>query len=174
MKFKFTRVRRFFAAGVTGVLIMLVSAGAVAADGLTTPIPGQDPNAPVQVVTTPGFTQTGTATNPFTFNGNGVTTNQTVIVNGQYFFVDASGQYIPYYANNVGFGNGFGYGCGVTVYCGGNGNFGYTAAGPIIGFDQNGNPLVRDIRGGGTSVDAYTRDANGRVCEADSRGDCQK
>ncbi len=71
-------------------------------------------------------------------------------------------------------------GCGVPINvgqfngncaAGGCGTLGYTAAGPIVGIDQNGNPIVYDVRGGG--YDAYTRGPNGQLCVADSRGNCQ-
>jgi len=159
---KISRVRRWFATGVTGALfglMLAVSAGPVAADGLVTVVPGQDPNAPIQVVTSPGYVQTGAAAIP----GAATTVNGTVLVNGQYYYVNPGGQYVPYYPGAGYFLPGVGCGGGLC---------GYTAAGPIVGFDGNGSTLVYDVRGG--TVDAYTNDANGRVCEADSHGNCEK
>lgn len=174
-----TRVSRWLAAGVTGALfamLMLALASPVAADGgtLVTPLPGQDPNAPIQVVASPGFVTTGTATNPIT----GTTINgQTVaVVNGQPVVI-VNGQPItfingqPVFVNN---GQFFFTNPGVFVpgaFCGG-GFCGFTEAGPIIGIDGNGNPIVYDVRGGG--FDVYTRGPNGQICEADSAGNCQK
>jgi hypothetical protein len=182
------RVRRWFAAGITGTLfaiMMLALAAPVAADGgtLVTPLPGQDPNAPIQVVSSPGFVNNGTATNPFT----GTTINgQTVaVVNGQpVTFINGqpitfvNGQPVifingqPVFVNN---GQFFFTNPGVSIpggVCVG-GVCGFTAAGPIVGFDNNGNPIVFDARGGG-GFDAYTRGPNGVVCEADSTGNCEK
>lgn len=172
------RVRRWFAAGVTGTLfaiLMLAVAAPVAADGtLVTPIPGQDAQAPIQVVSSPGFVNNGTATNPITnttingqpitfVNGQAVTfvngqpvtfvNGQPVFVNGGQFFFANPGFFVP----------------GATCF---GGFCGYTAAGPIVGVDGNGSTLVYDVRGG--SVDAYTRGPNGILCEADSTGNCEK
>ena len=181
------RVRRWFAAGVTGTLfalIMLAVAAPVSADGgtLVTTIPGQDPQAPIQVVASPGFVSNGTAVNPITnttLNGQPVTfvNGQPVtFVNGQTItFVNGqpvtfvNGQ--PVFVNN---GQFFFTNPGFFVpgtFCGG-GVCGFTEAGPIVGIDGNGNPIVYDVRGG--SLDTYTRAPNGQLCEADSTGNCQK
>jgi len=192
-----SRVSRWFAAGITGTLfaiIMLAMAAPVAADGLVTTIPGQDPNAPIQVVSSPGFVNNGTATNPV--NGvaisNGVNyctngaCNENVICTQNACYPSGTictttGCGVPFggvcYVNGCVTANPIctingcvtpAYNC--TVY--GCGTLGVTAAGPIVGVDANGNTIVYDVRGG--SYDTYTRDANGRVCEADSRGNCQK
>lgn len=185
------RFSRWFAAGITGTLfaiIMLTMAVPVAADGLVTVIPGQDPNANVIVVSSPGYVNNGTATIPANINnGFAFCTANACYPAGTVCTVNGCGIQTTGVCNVAGCGvpvcavNGcFGptctvYGC-VTNTCGiygcGGGNLGVTAAGPIVGIDGNGNPVVYDVRGG--SYDTYTRDANGRVCEADSRGNCQK
>lgn len=80
------------------------------------------------------------------------------------------------YGNGVpiNYGNCAFTGCAGQIYGNGvgGGTLGYTAAGPIVGVDQFGNPIVYDVRGG--SFDTYTRGPNGQVCEADSNGNCQK
>lgn len=166
------RVRHLLAAGLTGtlfVLMLALGAGAVSADGLVTVVPGQDPNAPIQYVSSPGFVQNGAAVLPGTVLGNG----QTVyIVNGQYYYaggVPVAGYYGPGYGF---YGPGFVYNgytgnCGFA-YCG------YTAAGPIVGYDAHGNPIVYDALGGNGTLDTYTTGPNGAVCEADSTGKCVK
>lgn len=45
-----------------------------------------------------------------------------------------------------------------------------TQAGPIVGYGPKGSVLVYDVQGG--TIDAYTRDANGNLCEADVNGNC--
>ena len=45
-----------------------------------------------------------------------------------------------------------------------------TQAGPVVGYGPNGSILVYDVRGG--TIDAYSQDANGNLCEADSNGNC--
>lgn len=188
-------VRRWFAAGITGMLfaiIMLALAAPVAADGgtLVTPLPGQDPNAPIQVVSSPGFVNNGTATNPITtniinsinngINGNVVCTANACFPVGTVCTVNGCG--IPINGgvctfNGCAVSNCVVNGCVVPVVNGacsisGCGTLGYTAAGPIVGVDNNGNPIVYDVRGGG--FDTYTRGPNGIVCEADSTGNCEK
>ncbi len=165
---KNSRVRRWLAAALTGsvfALILVVGAGPVAADGLVTVVPGQDPQSPVQVVTSPGYVQSGAAAVP----GSATSINGTPLVynNGTVVVGVNQGVYYPGYTGFVGYAGYYapGYSCGGGV-CG------YTAAGPIVGYDGNGSTLVYDVRGG--SVDAYTTDASGRVCEADSFGHCQK
>ncbi|MDQ6833163.1 MAG: hypothetical protein M3008_07175, partial [Chloroflexota bacterium] len=94
------------------------------------------------------------------FNGCGIPINY-----GGCTFNGCAGQF---------FGAGQFYGGGQfygNCVVGGCGTLGYTAAGPIVGIDQNGNPIVYDVRGG--SLDTYTRGPNGVLCEADSRGNCQ-
>ncbi len=174
-----SQARRWFATGITGTLfaiLMLVLAAPVAADGggLVTQPAGQSGNS-IVYVSSPGFVNTGTAVNPINNGGNfcsdpscGVTINgQTVtFVNGQPV-VFVNGQ--PFFVNNGQFFQNVG-GFAPGNFCGG-GFCGYTAAGPIVGIDQNGNPIVYDVRGG--SLDTYTRGPNGVLCEADSRGNCQ-
>jgi hypothetical protein len=166
------RVRRLLGAGLTGTLFVLMlafSAGAVSADGnFVTVVPGQDPNAPIQYVASPGFVQNGSAVLPGTVLGNG----QTVyIVNGQYYYANGTLVSGGYYGPGGFYGPGFIYNgnvgnCGLA-FCG------YTSAGPIVGFDAHGNPIVYDASGSGT-FDTYTTGPNGGICEADSAGKCQK
>lgn len=189
-----SQMHRWFTAGITGTLfaiLMLALAAPVAADGgLVTQPAGQDGNS-IVYVTSPGFANNGTAVNPI---NNGVNNG----INGCF---DPSCGAIPNNgvfcnANGCGTLNNGGFcdpnfGCGVPINfggcainggcfgqffgncaAGGCGTLGYTAAGPIVGIDQNGNPIVYDVRGG--SLDTYTRGPNGQVCEADSRGNCQK
>jgi hypothetical protein len=184
------RVRRWFAAGIAGTLfaiIMLALAAPVAADGntLVTLLPGQDPNAPIQVVASPGFVNNGTATNPITTNvinaanGNVVCTANACYPVGTVCTTVNCG--FPVYGGGCTIYGCVAAGCTVngciptvngacSVY--GCGTLGYTAAGPIVGVDNNGNPIVYDVRGGG--YDTYTRGPNGLLCEADSSGNCQK
>lgn len=162
------RISRWFIAGITGTLFAIIMLAPVAADGLVTVIPGQDPNAPIQVVSSPGFVNNQTATIPANINnGFAFCTANACYPAGTVCTVNGCG--IP----TIGVCNVAGCGISVcAVYGCGGGNLGVTAAGPIVGIDGNGNPIVYDVRGG--SYDTYTRDANGRVCEADSRGNCQK
>jgi len=196
-----SQMRRWFAAGITGtlfVVLMLALAAPVAADGngLVTQPAGQGGNS-IVYVTSPGFANNGTAVNPInngvnngingcidaSCGGNVVCTANACFPAGTICTINGCG--IP---NNGGFCDP-NFGCGVPINFGGcainggcfgqffgnvaqGGTLGYTAAGPIVGIDQNGNPIVYDVRGG--SLDTYTRAANGQVCEADSRGNCQK
>lgn len=179
---KSMHMRRWIATGMTGALFALVAAlgaGPVAADGngagqpLVQPYPGQDPQSPIQVVSSPGFVQTGTQANPITGQvnvGNGV----QVPINGGFV-----GTGVPYYPGNVYAGvpyypgyvypNGTYYNPGYINQNGG--TFGYTQAGPIIGYDGNGAALVYDVRGG--TVDRYVTGPDGKYCEANSAGQCQ-
>lgn len=180
------RMSRWFAAGITGTLfaiLMLAMAAPVGAEGLVTRIPGQDPNSNVIVVTSPAYANNGTATIPANINngyayctanacypagtviqGNTVCTAVacypagTVIQGNTICTVAAC-----YPAGTLIQGQCTVYGCGTL---------GYTAAGPIVGVDNNGNPIVYDVRGG--SFDTYTTGPNGVVCEADSTGACEK
>ncbi len=184
------RMRRWFAAGITGTLfaiLMLALAAPVAADGtLVTQPPGQGGNS-IVYVSSPGFVNNGTAVNPV--NGTNACTDSTC---GGTFACNAGFCYpvgtacavngcgIPYYGTCAVVGCGVpyygtctlngciapAYGCDVTT-CG---NLGYTAAGPIVGVASNGNIIVYDVRGG--SYDTYGRDASGRLCETDSTGAC--
>ncbi len=196
-----SQARRWFATSITGTLfaiLMLVLAVPVAADGggLVTQPAGQSGNS-IVYVSSPGFVNTGTAVNPINNGGNfctdpscGVTINgQTVtfvngqpvvFVNGQPFFVNNNNGFFCNVANGCGvpinyggctFNGCIGPGFNGNCAAGGCGTLGYTAAGPIVGIDQNGNPIVYDVRGG--SLDTYTRGPNGVLCEADSRGNCQ-
>ena len=186
-----SQMRRWFAAGITGtlfVVLMLVLAVPVAADGngLVTQPAGQGGNS-IVYVTSPGFANNGTSVNPISCGDpscgvNAVCTANACFPTGTICTINGCG--IP---NNGGFCDP-NFGCGVPINFGGctfsgcagqffgnvaqGGTLGYTAAGPIVGIDQNGNPIVYDVRGG--SLDTYTRAANGQVCEADSRGNCQK
>ncbi|MDQ2786457.1 MAG: hypothetical protein M3Y58_15815 [Chloroflexota bacterium] len=194
-----SQMRRWFAAGITGtlfVMLMLALAAPVAADGngLVTQPAGQGGNS-IVYVTSPGFANNGTAVNPITCADPSCGTNAVCTANACYpagTVCDANGCGIPNngvfcnVANGCGvpinYGNCAFYGCAGQVYgpgqiygncaAGGCGTLGYTAAGPIVGVDNNGNPIVYDVRGG--SFDTYTRAANGQVCEADSHGNCQK
>ncbi|MGI8856838.1 MAG: hypothetical protein ACR2JW_13895 [Thermomicrobiales bacterium] len=177
------RVHRWFGAGLTGALFALMlaaSAGSVAADGLVTPIPGQDPQAPIQYVASPGFFQNGTAQIPpgaattlngqayYYYNGQYYYTNPGVptgatLINGQYYFVN--GQYYDVNGNPITgapfgqYGGFCGFGCGVT------------AAGPIVGATNNGATLVYDPTTG--DIDPYVIGANG-FCAADASGHALK
>lgn len=179
-------VRRWFAAGITGTLfaiLMLALAAPVAADGgtLVTQPAGQDGNS-IVYVSSPGFVNNGTAVNPV--NGaltcTDATCGGTFVCNAGFCYPTGTactvyGCGIPNYGVcNV-------YGCGIPYYGGvptagcnvyACGSLGVTAAGPIVGVDGNGNIIVYDVRGG--TYDTYTRDASGRLCEADSTGNCQK
>lgn len=195
------RLSRWFAAAITGTLfaiLMLALTAPVAADGggLVTTLPGQDANSNIIVVSSPGYINNGTAVNPI----NGTTINGTTI-SGTTVCTDPSCGAVCtanacYPAGTVCTVNGCGIpinGGGCTIYgcvggtCAVNGcvttvngtcsvygcgTLGYTAAGPIVGVDPNGNPIVYDVRGGG--YDTYTRAPNGQLCEADSTGACEK
>ncbi len=187
-----TRMRRWLMAGMTGALVALtlvLGAGSVAADttnnantGLVQRFPGQDAQSPIQVVSSPGFVQSGTQANPFTgqvVNSAGQVVQYAPANNGNcaagcgYY---GPGYYGPGYGYPVGgyYYGGYGYPVNGVTYgpgaCGA-GYCGYAAAGPIVGYDAHGNPIVYDVRGG--TFDTYTTDKNGRVCEADSQGNCQ-
>ncbi len=167
---KSVQMRRWIATGMTGALFALVAAlgaGPVAADGngagqpIVQPYPGQDPQSPIQVVSSPGFVQNGTQANPITgqittANGVQVPINGGLVGNG-----------IPYNPGfiyqNIAFNPGF-------IYQN-SGVYGYTQAGPIVGYDANGAALVYDVRGG--TVDRYVTSPDGRYCEANSAGQCQ-
>jgi hypothetical protein len=187
------RMHRWFGVGLTGALFALmavVSVGPVAADGLVTTVPGQDPNSPVQVVASPGFVQSGAAQVPNGVNGGLYGSpysyggyyygNQgypvgAVPINGQYYYYN--GQY--YNANGsvitgvpVGV-PGYGYGYGYGGLCGYAGSCGVTAAGPIVGYNGNGSILVQDAGNG--DVDPYVVDPKtGKYCEADAYGNPEK
>ncbi|MGI8689993.1 MAG: hypothetical protein ACR2M3_15555 [Thermomicrobiales bacterium] len=191
-----SQVRRWFAAGITGTLfaiLMLALAAPVAADGsgLVTQPAGQAGNS-IVYVSSPSFVNNGTSVNPISCADPSCGVNAVCTANACYpagTICTLNGCGIP---NNGVYCN-VTYGCGVPVnYAGGvpinyggcaftgcvgqiygnGGTLGYTAAGPIVGVDQNGNPIVYDVRGG--SFDTYTRGPNGQVCEADSNGNCQK
>ena len=163
-----SRLSRWFAAGITGTLfaiLMLALAAPVAADGLVTRIPGQDPNSNVIVVSSPAYANNGTAAIPPNIN------------NG-FAFCTANACYPAgtVIQGNVGctVAGCFPAGAVIQGQCAVNGcgTLGYTAAGPIVAVDNNGNPIVYDVRGG--TFDTYTTSPNGVVCEADSTGACQK
>ena len=182
--------RRWFAAGMTGALftlVMALGAGPVAAvspggQPLVQPYPGQDQQSPIQVVSSPGYVQTGTQANPI--NGQVINGQTVVTTNGGYVYPG-----YPGYPGGVAYGpGGVVYGPGGVVYGPGGvaygpggvaygpgvcygGNCGYTAAGPIVGYDANGSALVYDVRAG--TVDPYTTDKNGRICPATSSGACE-
>lgn len=163
---KNTRVRRWFAAGIAGALLSgltLVTAGSVAADGLTQPVPGQDAQSPVQVVTTPGYTNVGAVSQPINvsagvapvYNYNGVVYNPGVYNPGYYSGIA--------YNPNVVYGNGY-YGNYGGVY-------GYTAAGPVVGVNSNGVIVVRN----NGNDDTYTIDPKtGKYVASDAYGNPEK
>lgn len=182
-----SRISRWFVAGITGTLFAIIMLAPVAADGLVTVVPGQDANSSIIVVSSPGFVNNGTAAVPANINnGFAFCTVNACYPAGTVCTVNDCGIPTTGVCNVAGCGvpvcavNGcFGPTCTVNgciantcaIYgCGG--NLGVTAAGPIVGVDGNGNPIVYDVRGG--SFDTYTRDKNGQVCEADSRGQCQR
>jgi hypothetical protein len=187
------RVHRWFGVGLTGALFAImavVSVGPVAADGLVTTVPGQDPNSPVQVVSSPGFIQNGTAQVPNGVNGGlygqyyyggqyyystpGLPAGAYPVNGGYYFFngqyYDANGNLVsgvPAGVVPVGTYPGYPYGgyCGVSC--------GVTAAGPIVGYNGNGQILVQDASNG--DVDSYVFDPNsGKYCETDGNGNPDK
>ena len=183
-------MRRWFGAGLSGAMFVLMLALSVApvaaADPLVVPVPGQDPQSPVQVVTSPQFgtgqlpgaVQTGfvPANGQYFYNGQFYSTGGVPVgVSGQYYF--ANGQYYDANGNLVSGvptgvtpivvgGGGFpGYYGG---FCGYYGNCGLTAAGPIAGVTQNGAVIVRDARTG--DFDTYVVCSNGKYHEADIYG----
>lgn len=189
------RVRRWFGAGLTGamfVLMLAVSVGPVAAaDPLVVPVPGQDPQSPIQVVTSPQF---GTGQLPGTVQTGGVPVNTQYYYNGQYYYtggvpvgaVPVNGQYF-YYNGQYYDANGnpiSGVPVGVTPivvggvpgfyggFCNYGGYCGLTAAGPIVGYTNNGTTIVQDARTG--DLDTYVIGSNGKYCEADVYGNAMK
>ncbi len=193
-----SQTRRWFAAGITGtlfVVLMLALAVPVAADGsgLVTQPAGQGGNS-IVYVSSPGFVNNGTAVNPISCGDPSCGVNAVCTANACYpagTVCTINGCGIPtnggFCDTNFGSAVPINYGNGVPINYGGcsfsgcagqffgnvaqGGTLGYTAAGPIVGIDQNGNPIVYDVRGG--SLDTYTRGPNGVLCEADSRGNCQ-
>ena len=177
-----SRMSRWFAAGITGTLfalLMLALAAPVAADGLVTRVPGQDPNSNVIVVSSPAYANNGTAAIPANINnGFSYCTANACYPPGGVCTVAGCGTPIYYGGCTV---NGCAVpNCAVTACVApaancnayGCGTLGYTAAGPIVAVDNNGNPVVYDVRGG--TFDTYTTSPNGVVCEADSTGACEK
>jgi hypothetical protein len=190
------RVHRWFGVGLTGALFAImavVSVGPVAADGLVSPVPGQDPQSPVQVVSSPGFIQNGTAQVPTGINGGlygspyyggqyyyyggPALPPGAYWVNAQYYYLnglyyDVNGNLVsgvPFGVVPVGAIPGYAY----AGYCGIGGACGITAAGPIVGYNGNGQILVQDARTG--DVDSYTIDPNsGKYCETDGSGNALK
>jgi hypothetical protein len=189
------RVHRWFGVGLTGALFAImavVSVGPVAADGLVTTVPGQDPNSPVQVVSSPGFVQNGTAQVPSGVNGGlygspyyyggayygnvGYPVGAVPVNGGYYYFngqyYDANGNVVsgvPTGVVPVGAYPGYPY----VGYCGYAGSCGVTAAGPIVGYNGNGSILVQDASNG--DVDTYVVDPNsGKYCETDASGNPEK
>lgn len=155
-----SRVRRWLATGAAGALlsfgVLVTAAPAAASDPLVVPVGSNDPQSNIVVVGSPGFVTTGTAYNPVTNTGNAP--NGAVTINGQPYFVDGTGIAIPYYMgmpyylwNGVTYIPytgapiyGYGYGYAVPYGC----PYGCTAAGPIVGVQQNGVAIVRDVRTG--------------------------
>ncbi len=133
-------------------------------------------------MSSPGYVNNGTAAIPPNINnGNAFcTANACYPAGGVCTVAGCGAQFVNGGCNVYGCGAQFVnggctvYGCGVPTNCSvyGCGTLGYTAAGPIVGVDGNGNPIVYDVRGG--SFDTYTRGPNGVLCEADSAGNCQK
>ncbi|MHB8646604.1 MAG: hypothetical protein ACYDAR_12520 [Thermomicrobiales bacterium] len=140
---------RRFAAGITGMLfaiIMLALAAPVAADGLVTPLGGQDPNSNVVVVASPGFINTGTATFPLP-NGGIVCADPTC---GGTVVCNVNGCFVPT--------------CAVFA-CN---PLGYTAAGPIVDQLPNGVFVVAGYDG---NFYHYTFDPTTRkYTETDANG----
>ena len=164
------RVGRWFAAGVAGALfsaLMLVTAGSVAADGLTQPVPGQDAQSPVQVVTTPGYTNVGAVSQPINapsggvpvYNYNGVVYTPSL---GYTPGVVYPGQvYNPATCGTVA--------CTAYGYYGG--TYGYTAAGPVVGVNSNGVIVVQN----GGNDDTYIFDPKtGKYVASDVYGNPEK
>jgi hypothetical protein len=193
-----SRMRRWFAAGITGALftvVSLVSAGSVAADGqpYVQPVGYNDPQSNIVVVAPPGTINAGVAYNPIT--NTGPATNAQTVINGQpynvwggYAYPVAYGQ--PYYQWNPAAGtyviyNGsvpnpayYGYGYGGYGYGGyGYGGYGYsgcgygcTAAGPIVGVQPNGVAVVADVQSGNAD-DYYVVDpVTGKFVPSDVNG----
>jgi hypothetical protein len=166
--------------------MLVVSVGPVAADGLVTTVPGQDPNSPVQVVSSPGFVQSGAAQVPTGINGGLYGSsyfyggqyygNVGYPVNGGYYYFngqyyDASGNVVSGVPTGVvptGAYPGYSYGV-----CGYAGSCGVTAAGPIVGYSGNGAILVQDASNG--DIDPYVVDPKtGKYCSADVYGNADK
>ena len=179
------RASHWFVVGLTGTLfalLMLALAAPVAADGstLVTTLPGQDPNAPIQVVSSPGFINTGTAVNPadvIVNNGGAFCTATACYPAGTVCTVN--GCTVPFFnggctingcvvPNCVVNGVNFCAAPFCTVY--GCNTLGYTAAGPIVAIDANGHTIVYDVRGG--TYDTYTQGPNGKYCETDGGNTC--
>jgi hypothetical protein len=182
-----SRVRRWFAAGITGALftvVSLVSAGSVGAvdpgQPYVVPVGYNNPQSNVVVVAPPGTVNAGVAYNPFT-NSGPAATNQ--MINGQPYNIYGGyavpvnvgvpylyytgGQWMPYNGTFPGYGgfSGYGYGYGAPVGC----PYGCTAAGPVVGADGNGSIVVYDVRGG--TDDLYqVNPATGKYVEVDSNG----
>ncbi|MCA1667724.1 MAG: hypothetical protein LC793_10110 [Thermomicrobia bacterium] len=174
-----SRISRWFAAGIAGTLfaiLMLALAAPVAADSLVTTIPGQDPSSNVIVVASPGFIANGLAANPANiFVNNGVPFCTAVACFPPGTVCTDAGCTVPF------FGGCPATGC-ATPICTAQGCFlptctiygcsilGYTAAGPIVGFDGSGHAIVYDVRGG--TYDTYTIGSDGKYCEIDGGETC--
>jgi hypothetical protein len=195
-----SRVRRWFAAGITGALfaaVSLVSAGSVAADGqpLVQPVGNNDPQSSIVVVAPPGTINAGVAYNPITNSGPAAGT----VINGQPYNVYGGyavpvnpgvpylyytgGQWVPYNGAYPGYGvppgayPGYGvppagyYGYGYGYGAPYGCPYGCTAAGPIVGVTSGGAIVVNDVQSGDGSDDYYVVDPKtGKYVETDVNG----